>query len=265
MHPREKPQVKPVFGKSVDDLRTEWDRIALVRQQQMATGNDLSYQHVLLPSILETLDGCELTRVLDVGCGTGEPTKALATISEWIVGVDVSRRSIEIAQSVQHQLPNVSFYADTVENFARKWTGPAFTSAVANMTLMTCLNLRSLVGSIAKLLMPGGHLVASITHPWFWPHYWQYANADWFRYDKEIVLEAPFGISKDQTHYTTTHVHRPFSSYTQTLSEMGFVIDRIFEPYPNESIQSLYPERWDFPRFLVFRAISQRSTLQRSG
>ena len=261
MLPNEKPQVRPVFGKSVDDLRIEWDRIAFVRQQQMATGNDLSYKHVLLPSILEILDGCDLTRVLDVGCGTGEPTKALADISGRVVGVDVSPRSIEIAYSARSELSNVSFYADTIEIFARKWNGPSFTTAVANMTLMTCLDLHSLVGAIANLLVPGGCLVASITHPWFWPYYWRYANADWFRYDQEMVLEAPFGISKDQTIFTTTHVHRPFSSYTQTLSQRGFVIDRIDEPYPDESIQSLYPERWDFPRFLVFRAISQRSRL----
>lgn len=259
MLPNEKIQVKPVTGKSIGHLRTEWDRIAFVRQQQMASGKDLSFKHVLLPTILKLLDGCDLTRILDVGCGTGEPTKALASIAKWVTGVDMSSRSIAIAQSSCHDLSNVAFYADSVEDFARKHTGHSFTTAVASMTLMACLDLNSLVEAIAKLLVPGGCLVASITHPWFWSHYWQYADADWFRYDQEMVIEAPFGISLDRTRFTTTHVHRPFSSYTKTLSQLGFVIDRIMEPYPDESVQPLYPEPWGFPRFLVFRAISHQA------
>lgn len=258
MAPNERSKLRPVLEKSVDDLRTEWDRIALVRQQQMASGQDLSYRHVLLPTILELLRGCDLTGVLDAGCGTGEPTKALAAISEQVVGVDISSRSIEIARAGRHELSNVAFYASLVEDFAQQWTGSSFTTAVANMTLMACLNLRSLVQAIAKLLAPGGCLVATITHPWFWPYYWQYSDASWFRYDQETVIEAPFRISLDQTQFTTTHIHRPLSSYVNTLSQVGFVIDRIVEPYPEETIQSLYPERWRFPRFLAFRAVHQR-------
>ena len=257
MIPNENSQVRRVFRKSIDDLRTEWDRIAFVRQQQIESGKDLSFRYVLLPTILELLDGCDLTKVLDVGCGTGEPTKVLAGIAKWVAGVDVSSRSIEIAQSTHHELPNVAFYADSVEDFAHKRNRHSFSAAVANMTLMTCLDLDSLVEAIAKLLIPGGCLVASITHPCFWPHYWGYANADWFRYDQEMVIEAPFRISRAQTRFTTTHVHRPFSSYAKTLFQQGFVIDQLIEPYPDDSIQSLYPARWDFPRFLVFRATSR--------
>ena len=258
MPPNERSKVRPVLGKSLDDLRTEWDQIALVRQQQMASGQDLSYSHVLLPTILELLSGCDLTAVLDAGCGTGEPTKALGAISEQVVGVDISLRSIEIARSDRHKLSNVTFYNSRVEDFAQQWIGSSFTTTVANMTLMACLNLDSLVEAIAKLLSPGGCLVATITHPWFWSYYWEYSDASWFRYDQETAIEAPFRVSLDQTDFTTTHIHRPLSSYVSTLSQAGFAIDRIVEPYPGETIQSLYPKQWHFPRFLAFRAVRLR-------
>ena len=257
MLPNEHSLVRPVFDKSADDLRNEWDNIAMVRQRQMASGQDLSYRHVLLPTIVELLEGCDLTGGLDVGCGTGEPTKTLASIAEWVVGVDASRRSVDIAIANRYDRSNTAFYASLVEDFAQQWTGPCFTAAVANMTLMACLDLNALIEAVAKLLAPAGRLVATITHPWFWPYYWQYSDAIWFQYNQEIVLEGPFRISLDRTEFTTTHVHRPMSSYMDALSQAGFVIDRVVEPIPDQTIQSLYPKRWDFPRFLAFRAVAK--------
>ena len=244
--------------KSQDDIDEESDRIAIRRRQQIDSGKDISFRYVLAPSILELLQGCNSERVLDLGCGTGEVTRKLAVISSTVVGVDASARSIEIAEETCAAFINVSWHANTVEDFACHWTGPRFTTAVANMSLMACLDLRSFVEAAASLIAPKGCFIATITHPWFWPYYWGYANADWFSYHKEVVLEAPFRISAEATDYVTTHVHRPLLTYMDVLSQAGFLLDSILEPYPGDEIQALYPERWKFPRFLAFRCHSSR-------
>ena len=246
--------VKPAVDKSADDIGKEWGRIAHTRHKQIDGGNDLSFSHVLMPTVLDLLKDCDLNRVIDLGCGTGELTDELARVSGEVAGVDLSSLSIEIAEETCAGSPNISFFAGAVEDFAKHWTGPRFTTAVANMTLMTCLTLDSFVGAAAKLIAPRGCFIGTITHPWFWPHYWGYANADWFSYHQEVVVEAPFRISAEATDYITTHVHRPLTKYLNSLSRAGFLADRILEPYPNEEIQALYPERWEFPRFLAFRA-----------
>ena len=207
-----------------------------------------------MPSIQALLQGSNLERVLDVGCGTGQLTGQLARVSAKVIAVDASTHSVRIAQESHAELTNASFHVGSVEDFARRWAGPPFTTAVANMTLMACLNLHSFVEAVARLISPGGCFVASITHPWFWPYYRGYANADWFRYDREVIIEAPFRISAEATDYVTTHVHRPLVSYLNSLSEAGLIVDRVLEPYPDEGIQALYPEPWLFPRFLVLRA-----------
>ena len=246
--------IRPVAEKSLSCIEKEWDEIARHRQEQISSGNDLSFAYILKPSVLEMLEGCNLTRVLDLGCGTGELTNELGTVSSSVVGVDVSSHSVEIAQDTCADSTDISFYVGTVEEFAKRWTGPRFTTAVANMTLMTCLNVDTFIEATAKTIGQGGSLVATITHPWFWPQYRGYANADWFSYDKEIVIEAPFRISSGIIACVTTHVHRPLVSYLDSLFKAGLLIDRIVEPYPSEEIQALYPERWEFPRFLAFRA-----------
>ena len=246
--------VRPVAGKSLSHIEKEWDEIARYRRKQISSGNDLSFRHVLKPSILELLRGCKLTRVLDLGCGTGELTNELGAVSSSVVRVDLSSHSVEIARDTCSESADISFRVGTVEELASQWNGPRFTAAVANMTLMTCLDVDTFLEATAELIAQGGSLVATITHPWFWPQYRGYANAEWFSYEKEIVIEAPFRISSEVIDNVTTHVHRPLESYVTSLSKVSLLIDRVFEPYPSEEIQALYPQRWKFPRFLAFRA-----------
>ena len=246
------PAVRPVEKKILDNIQSEWNRIAPLRHQHIASGKDLTFTHVSMPLIRRLLLDCSRDRVLDIGCGTGELTKEMASISGEVTGVDLSSVSIGIAQATCYGLNNTSFHSSPIEEFAERWKGPPFTTGVANMSLMDCINLESCLQASANLVAPWGCLIATITHPWFWPHYWGYADAEWFNYYQEVVLDAAFTISGETTECVTTHVHRPLSTYLQAFSKAGFVVDRILEPHPDEDIQVLYPTRWKYPRILAF-------------
>lgn len=251
----ERGALRPAGHKSRADVVAEWDRIAHVRHRQINDGRDLSFTYVLEPTIRSLLVGCGLDRVLDVGCGAGHLTRRLATLGTRVVAVDPSPASIEIAQENCKELSNVDFFVGTAECFARDARVGKFTTVVANMTLMACLDLDACIQAIADLMVPRGCFIASITHPWFWPHYMGYADADWFNYKDETVVESPFRISQESTDCVTTHVHRPLELYLKSLTSSGFVIDRMSEPFPSDENQVLYPNRWQFPRFLVLRAL----------
>ena len=135
--------------------------------------------------------------VLDVGCGCGVLTGELATIAGRAIAIDISGKSVATARSVCAAIPNVEFITVSVQEYSRRTGHPSFTLAVANMSLMTTIDLNSAVDAIARLLKPHGHLVFTITHPCFWPLYWQYSR-EWFSYKQDIVIEAPFKISLDQ-------------------------------------------------------------------
>ena len=246
-------QVRPADHKSQADIRSEWDQIALLRHRQMALGSDLSFEHVTLPSVLELLSVCNLEKALDIGCGTGNLTKELVALSKSVVAVDVSPKSVEIAQRVCKGNSNVSFHVGSIEEFEQRWEGPKFTVAIANMVLMDCLSIESFLGATANLVAPQGYFIATLTHPFFWPRYRGYEDSEWFEYHKEMVLEAPFQISSEMTDYITTHVHRPLSTYVNSLRDAGFWTDRVLEPFPDHEIQSEYPEPWGFPRFIALR------------
>lgn len=251
--------LRPVFGKTYKEIAHEWDDIALIRLKQIENGQDLSFKYVLSPLIFELLRSCNLTKVVDLGCGTGSLTKEIARCSDNVVAVDISKRNIEIAREHSFDFSNLNYVNLDIENFVLKVKESTFTTAIAAMTLMTVLDLERVLETIKIILKPGGHFVFSITHPCYWPIYWGYANADWFNYRKETPIEADFKISLDKyEECVTTHVHRPLEMYINSLSRVGFIISKIIEPIPSQDVQDKYPQKWEYPRFLGVHCILKK-------
>jgi SAM-dependent methyltransferase len=245
--------MKALKEKSLNEIRNEWDNISHLRHTQITSGIDLSYKYVILPCVKELCENSDYSSIVDVGCGTGILEAELSSRSRRVVGIDLSSKSIEIARSYCERLDNVIFENTTAENYAAEMTSPVFTLAIANMTLMTCIDLPGILGAIEKLLIPGGTFVATLAHPCFWPKYWGYDEAEWFDYRKQIIVEARFKISKQATDCITTHVHRPLAMYLNGLANCGFVIQRFIEPMPDKKVERKYPQKWECPRFVGIR------------
>ena len=242
---------RPVTSKHMSDIQREWDRIASLRLDQITQGRDVSYCHVLEPTMLDLVQDCDRTSVLDMGCGVGILTTKLAEVSGRVIGIDISGESIGLARQHASKSSNVAFSAISIEDFA---TGAEerFTLITANMVLMTVLDLQSALCAVARLLSSRGKFVLTVTHPCFWPTYWRYDKADWFDYSKEIPIEAPFRLSLDgQSEFITTHVHRPLEQYFSALHTCGLAVTSLIEPQPRGHVQSEYLRTWQSPRFLA--------------
>lgn len=258
--------MRPVTNKDQAAIVKEWDAIAGLRAEQIETGRDLSFRSVLTPCILELSSHSDLSHVIDIGCGSGLLTSKIAEKATRVVGIDVSTVSIEIARRSHGHPANVVFLSSSVEDYARKHRRRLFSLAIANMVLMTVLDLDQFVKSVASLLKPSGHFIFTITHPCFWPFYWDYASKDWFDYKKETPIEAIFRISMEIADgYVTTHVHRPLEQYVSSLLKSGFIIDHLSEPMPGAHIEKEYPKPWKYPRFLAMRCIRMETQERISG
>jgi SAM-dependent methyltransferase len=246
-------EIRPCPTKNHDDLTREWDRLAEERHRQIASGEDLSFEHVIVPTAWQLLEGADSSLVLDVGAGTGEFTARLARVAGRVIAVEPSSRSMAVARRVCRDAPNVRFVVGSLEETASRLDEGPVTAAVAVMTLMTAPDIRELAKALAALLQIRARFVATLTHPWFWPKYWGYEEESWFRYEAEIFIEAPFVISRCHTQFRTTHVHRPLERYLSVFAEEGFRLEALTEPMPAVEVQALYPAPWRFPRFLGLR------------
>jgi SAM-dependent methyltransferase len=245
--------ITPCSVKTHADLVREWDQLAEERHRQIASGDDLSFHHVVVPTTWRLLEGTDRTLVLDVGSGTGEFTLQLARSSGAVIAVEPSKASIAIARSVCLGVVNVRFMESPIEEAGWFFSDEAATTAVAVMTLMTAPDLRGFAKALAGLLRNDARFIAMLTHPCFWPRYWGYDQEPWFRYEHETFIEAPFVISRRQTDLRTTHVHRPLAHYLTVFAEEGFALEALAEPMPAQDVQNLYPRPWKFPRFLGLR------------
>jgi 2-polyprenyl-6-hydroxyphenyl methylase/3-demethylubiquinone-9 3-methyltransferase len=95
------------------------------------------------------------SRVLDMGCGTGEFTGHLAELGFRPVGVDLSEGAVRAATA---RFPNAEFHAGTPEQFVDRYAGQ-FQAVWSTEVIEHVFDLYGFFASVNRFLAPGGRLV----------------------------------------------------------------------------------------------------------
>jgi len=99
--------------------------------------------------------------ILDVGCGGGILSEALAASGAQVMGIDLSQASLEVArQHAKAQGLNIDYQYESVEEVAQKHAG--------SFDVVTCMEMMEhvpepgrIVAACAQALKPGGHFFCS--------------------------------------------------------------------------------------------------------
>ena len=225
--------------KSLPRVTREWDAIAELREEQITSGEDHSANFVLAPAILGALPRSK--SLVDIGCGTGWLTALASRRAELVVGVDPSPNSIAIAEKL-HAGASISYWAETVEQYARRRKRPEFDTAISNMAASSAPDLQRFFSASRRLLKNNGFFILTFPHPCFWPLYWGYASNPKFRYERSFAVEGEFKIRTQATQMVTTHFHHPLEQYISSLARAGFEL---------ESMRELSGRGFELPRFML--------------
>jgi 2-polyprenyl-6-hydroxyphenyl methylase/3-demethylubiquinone-9 3-methyltransferase len=145
-------------------------------QAELAKFSDLAHRwwdpesefrplHQINPLRLEWINGIaplQGKKVLDVGCGGGILTDAMARSGAQALGIDLATKSLKVAQlhALEAQTPNVQYREVTVEALAAE--------RPASFDVVTCMEMlehvpdpSSIVRACAQLVKPGGHVFFS--------------------------------------------------------------------------------------------------------
>lgn len=220
-----------------DSSTRSWNAIA---DDWAAHAETNDYRNLfLLPLTLELLGDVRGRRILDLGCGEGGYARELAKRGAKVTGVDGSARLIEIARrrttdpgvAVEYLCANAADLAPL----------PAASSddALAAMSLMDVEDYEGAIREIARVLVPGGRLLMSITHPCFTA-----PVGEWVRGPRRELLHFAVDRYLERTAWAsqitpafsnpTIRRHRPLEDYFAPLLRLGFVLHDFREPAVNQ-------------------------------
>lgn len=232
-----------------------YDDIADWYDQVMRSGSLL--HDLTLPSLFDLIGSVRGKRVCDLGCGQGEVARELARRGAAVVGVDVSSRMLEFAR--RHDVSNtagIDYVLDDASTLERLGD-PSFDGVVCNFALMDIPDLAPTLRTVRRTLRPDGWFVFSITHPCFQTPVSRWTITEVGATAREVGGYFVEGYWRsDNVHGVRGKVgahHRTLSTYFNSLSEVGLILDRLSEPRAEGEVADSHPEGRDLPAVLIAR------------
>lgn len=196
--------------------------------------------------------------VLDLGCGFGEHCKLFAEKgAEKVIGIDLSQKMLQIAQN-ENSHPKISYVNLPMEEVAT--LNQKFDIVVSSLAFHYVKDYENLIQDIYNLMVDKGTLIFSQEHPFVTSHL---SGERWTRDVQGMKIHANISnYAKEGIRDTVWFVdnvkkyHRTFSTIINTLITVGFQIDKIIEPLPNEETLEAYLQYTDLyhrPDFLLIK------------
>lgn len=168
-------------------------------------------------------------RCLDVACGTGLPTTAVAELGWSVVGVDVSVDLLEVAQA--RGLDVVQAPADDLP-----FEDASFDAAVSVLTHTDVDGFADAVAEVARVLKPAAPFVYVGVHPSFVGPHSVFIGAegvpelhDGYRPSRRYDSSAPGVANPDGVRARVGGVHLTLHDFFAAFTDAGFRIERFEE------------------------------------
>ncbi|HTX01714.1 MAG TPA: class I SAM-dependent methyltransferase [Acidimicrobiales bacterium] len=235
-----------------DDSRELWDSLADWWQATFTGGADPEYERQIIPLVTGQLGGAR--RVLDLGCGEGQVTRALLERAgvAVVAGLDPSAAQLGHASAAEAARAGGGAPASPPQYLrgcgeAMPFADASFDGVVCCLAIEHTADPDAVLAEVARVLEPGGRFLLLVNHPMFQgtgsgfiddrilgERYWRVGpylveDVTWEHVDSGIEL--PFA-------------HRPLSRYLNPLADAGVLLVHMDEPAPHPEFlaSSLDPE-----------------------
>ena len=234
---------------SAVDQRMAWNAVS-ARYQRLHefSTDDVSYGPWAPPeSELQLLGDVAGLRILDLGCGGGQNSIALARQGARVTGVDLSEMQIAHARRLAAaEDVHVDLVLGSLEELAAFDTG-ATDIVFSSYTFPYVADIARCLEECARVLRPGGRLVFSLDHPVRGCFFDEEAGELLPFPARAYFDETPVRWRFDGTSVRMETIHRTLDTWIALLGDAGFCLTRLVEPKPSlEMLDDLWPE--DDPR-----------------
>lgn len=215
-----------------DEGKTSWGKVTGWYSEYLETTEDSYQRQVILPNLLRVL-GSKPGNVLDIACGQGFFTRAIAEAGATVEGADISKALVAEAKRLS---PKLTFHAAPANKltFAKEGTYQAATIVLA---IQNIEDIAAVFAEAARILAPQGRLILVMMHPmfripqktsWGWDEEskTQYRRVD--RYLSASQAELVVHPGRAQSEVTVSY-HRSLQDFSKALAKTGFAITKLEE------------------------------------
>lgn len=252
------------------EIQKRWDEGAEIWDAGYTKYGDAYRRNIFNPTLFPLIGNVKGKKILDAGCGAGYLCRLLAAKGAQVIGVDLSRKFIELARQYEKKKPmRIRYFRADLARISKLSTG-FFDMVISVYVLCDVRNYDKAIKEIARVLKPNGRFIFLIEHPCFswgaggWSHVpldshrtedWLFFKVD--NYFKRRTEECQWG----QLPVLLTF-YRPLSDYFHSLKKHGFFVLDLIEPRPTQRSLRRRPREWDaenrVPPVLIIDAVKQK-------
>ena len=202
------------------------------------------------PATLSLLPAVAGKRVLDAGCGPGVYAAWLLDQGAEVVALDASPKMVALTRQRLGRTNDI--YQADLSKPLDFLDDSSFDLVLSPLVLEYIEDWQPTLAEFYRLLRPAGHLVFSVTHPFF--DYTYYQSDNYFA--TELVGSVWQGFSPVRVHMPS--FRRSLEATLNPLLETGFQLEKILEPRPTAEFKEVdskqYEELSRQPCFLCIQA-----------
>ena len=242
------------------EVRAAWDRNAATWTDRVRARRDLYREVLNNPSFFAFLPPLAGAAVVDLGCGEGTNTRALArTTGARLTGIDLSPAMIAAAREAEAREPLGLAYHEASFTNLDGFAPASFDAAVSTMALMDSPDFMAAARETFRILRPGGTFTFSVLHPcfvtpslrWLRDEAGRETGLVVGRYFDEASFVERWRFSKDPEaerfpDFEVPRFPRTLETYVGGLLAAGFRLTGLKEPRPTGAMVAEHPwlRRW---------------------
>jgi len=238
-----------------------WDVAAEGWVDFVRTGKDYYRESLNNPATFKLIGNVKGKKVLDLACGEGYNTRILAREGAKVIGVDCSKRLIDLAEAEERKESLGIRYHRMDANRLKDLSDGLFDLVTCFMALQDIEDYEGAVAEVARVLKQDGRFVFSIPHPCFEKMVVNGVRTNAAeRYFEKIRYPIEWNMERLTRHFKTISFHRTLTDYSLALARTGLFISRLVEPQPTREAVRKHPTLRDElirPQSIIFESIKR--------
>lgn len=244
---------------SAESVRNEWDAAAAAYVDAQSTERDFYRLQVFGPAQVVLCGNVRGLRVLDIGCGAGYFSRAMADGGATVTGIDISPEMLRHGVEAEtEQARGIRYVLGDAAKLLEQFAPGSIDLVTSCLALQDMPNIDDVLRSVREVLVPGGRFVVSIAHPCTDTPFRRWHKDDrgqkqWLCIDRYFERGPMTYRWKDWSYeFTTTALHATLEDWLAWFAAAGFSLRALREPRPSVEAVARHPELEDCARIPYF-------------